>query len=89
MLYIGRVCQKIPQEPSGGFEGKNDQKLPRCVHVSDPDSAQPQRGVCDLVRACGACSHPLDISCRKTSILTPFQLISTREIKGTSLLDSC
>lgn len=68
---------------------KNDRKHPRCVHVSDPDSAQPQRGECDLVRACGVCSHPLDVSCRKTSILTPFQLIRTRDIKGTSLLDSC
>lgn len=82
MLYISRVCQKIPQEPSGGFgRGGNDQKHSSCVHVTDPNSAQPQRGECDLVRACGACSHPLDVSCRKTSILTPFRLISTETSK--------
>lgn len=30
MLDIGRVCQKIPQEPSGGFEGE---KLTRNIPV--------------------------------------------------------
>lgn len=69
MLYIGKVCQKIPQEPSGGFEKKNDQKHSCCVHVSEPDSAQPQRGESDLVTGRGGCSRPLGVFCRKTTIL--------------------
>lgn len=31
MLYIGKVCQKIPQEPSGGFEKKK--KMTRNIPV--------------------------------------------------------
>jgi hypothetical protein len=71
MLYIGSICQKIPQEPFGGVE-KNDQKGSCSVHVSKPDSAQPQKGEPALAIACSGYTSPLDVSCRNTSVLTPF-----------------
>lgn len=57
MLYIGSVCQKTPQEPSGGFE-KNDQKGSYTVWISEPDSAWPQKGETGLVTACGGYASP-------------------------------
>lgn len=51
---------------------KMTRKDPVSVHVSEPDSAQTQKGEPALVTTCGGCASLLDVSCRNPSILTPF-----------------